>query len=171
MSRHHSRALRYFGLAVFLVALCAAAPVFAQIVVGVHAWSAHEPRAEGSSNDNPGLYVRHGAWQAGVYRNSVRRPSAYVVRLWDLGPVELSAGLVTGYQRERHSVACSELPNAQPHWVGCWKDVGSTPGRIAPFAALSAPLPAVLGVTPRITWVPRAGGSNHVLHLSFERPL
>lgn len=48
---------------------------------------------------NPGVYVRKGDWQGGVYHNSYHKPSAYVMRLMELGN-GFSAGLggVTGYK-------------------------------------------------------------------------
>ena len=174
---------RILGAGLAALVLSWLAPAHADTVVGVHTWSVHEPRSPDASNDNPGLYVRANGWQAGLYRNSVRRPSAYVVRTWDLGPVELAAGVVTGYQRVRQPAPCASVAR----WLGvsvqaaealerdegwaCWRDVGSTRHRLAPLATLSAALPAIGDITPRITIAPRLGGSSAVIHLSLEAPL
>ena len=78
-------------------------PLLDDIIFGLHLGSLHLG-ADGSRmkeyNDvNPGFYVRKGDWQGGLYHNSYHKPSAHLMRVFDLGN-GFSAGLggVTGYK-------------------------------------------------------------------------
>lgn len=71
------------------------------VAVGLHIGSYHEK--PGFNNVNPGIYARTSGDQiVGVYYNSLKRPTVYVVQdfhLIKLGPVRSSValGVATGY--------------------------------------------------------------------------
>jgi hypothetical protein len=74
--------------------------LIASITLGVHIASVHLPD-HGQNNINPGIYAIHEGWTAGVYRNSYKRTSAYfghVFNVW--GPLDLTAGVVSGYKKD-----------------------------------------------------------------------
>lgn len=82
------------ALAIFL-----AWPTQAETVVGVHMGSIH---FSGSYNDvNPGLYVNHDGYTAGVYYNSERHVSAYAGYTVGTGPIDWTLGAITGYDRAK----------------------------------------------------------------------
>lgn len=88
-----------YGFVAALVVLSMQGNARAQ-AIGVHIATWHD---SGKWNDfNPGVYVR--TWQgitAGIYRNSLRKPSMHAGYSWSkahaLGDVSLTAGVVTGY--------------------------------------------------------------------------
>lgn len=128
----------------FLIGLALAhctAPAQAEpVTVGVHIGSVHLP-ARYFNNVNPGLYVRQGDWQAGVYRNSYRHTTAYVARAWPITErLELATGVATGYR------------DAWDH------------GPLAPMAAFSYRFDG--GV--RISFLPPTPKTSAVVHLSKE---
>jgi hypothetical protein len=143
----HLRALRYLGVALALVALCAIGPAFARddasITVGLHAASKHLPKYEWQSGFNPGVYVRTSAgWTAGVYRNTLARTTLYAGRTWSnvLGPIDVMAAAATGY---------SLAP-------------------LVPLVVASVELaPTSWPVVPRLS--AGRGADSWVLHLSIER--
>jgi hypothetical protein len=182
-----SRTLRDMAAALALVLLCALAPAMAGeegLTVGVHTWSAHEPRGE-YSNDNPGAYVRHGGWQVGAYRNSLRRPTVYVAaEVFGLGQVSVAVGAATGYRGERRTVSCESVASDLRMSIGtarqhdadgsmhCWRQTSSWRHALAPLITASVALPPVAGLTPRLTYLPRLGAFGaHTLHLSLEARL
>jgi len=122
------------GLASFAPAACAD-------TIGFHLASKHIP-AKRYNNTNPGIYYRtDDDWTAGIYRNSLRRTSAYAGYTFEYGRFGVTAGGVTGYD---HAV--------QPLFV--------------PTVSLFT----VQGVTARVAFIPRVEKriGSHVLHLMVE---
>lgn len=120
--------------------------------IGVHVVSMHMPARPDQNNQNLGLYVRSAdGWTLGGYRNTLRRTSLYAGGTMSLlGPLDLTAGVISGYQDKGGK--------------------GHSRGALSPLLAFSYALPvAVLGVTPRVTYVPgHLVKASDVLHLSFE---
>ena len=139
------------------------------LTIGLHIGSVHLPQADYLSDVNPGIYVRHdNGITAGVYRNSFNRMSVYGGYTFSHGPFDLTVGLISGYQYRPTPVACD--PVTQPGWTDCWKDLGGTSSRIAPLVAPSVRLPALIGITPRLTFLPKLNAKGHnTFHLSVER--
>lgn len=66
--------------------------------IGVHVYTAHAFNQH-LQNVNPGLYYRtNEGWEVGAYRNSYDRPSIYVGKQFEIGPVSVLVGLATGYK-------------------------------------------------------------------------
>ncbi|WKB52992.1 hypothetical protein [Eleftheria terrae] len=89
--------------AALLFALLAGAAQ-ADTTIGLHLGSQHYP-ARDLNNVNPGVYVLHDGWTAGVYRNSYRRPTVYGGYSWNLYRgdwvrLDLTAAVATGYRQE-----------------------------------------------------------------------
>lgn len=82
------------GVCVWVAAMSANAE---PVTVGVHVATYHFKRDAGYTEFNPGLYARSGQWQAGAYRNSQNRLTAYAVRNFEIAGFALSLGLATGY--------------------------------------------------------------------------
>jgi hypothetical protein len=78
-------------------------PALDDIIFGLNLGSLHLDqnlnRMKQYNDVNPGFYARKGDWQGGLYHNSYNKPSAYLMRLKELGH-GFSAGLggVTGYK-------------------------------------------------------------------------
>ena len=69
------------------------------IALGVHLATYHFDRSRDLNEFNPGIYARADRWQAGVYRNSYRKPSLYVSYAFPLTErVAVHVGAVTGYR-------------------------------------------------------------------------
>jgi hypothetical protein len=71
------------------------------LIIGLHLLTAHT--AGGYEAVTPGIYLRHESGiTAGVLRNSLRRPGAYLGYTWsrDVGPVEVAVtvGGIAGYE-------------------------------------------------------------------------
>jgi hypothetical protein len=131
----------------------------AAVTVGLHIGSAHMPDNWWHENLNPGVYVRFDQWQAGVYRNTYRRTTAYLGYVQPLGPVDLMVGVASGYQRK-----CTAWVYGGESGISCQ---GFSRGFIGPAAALSYQLPIdVLGARPRLWFMPSRGTS--AIHLSLE---
>lgn len=119
--------------------------------IGLHVLSYHDK--PGFNNANPGLYANVQGFTAGFYCNSESRSplfprapackvSTYVGYTVDIGPVSLTAGVITGYVR------------------------GTTPMLLP-----SVRLPAIIGIHPRIAVIPKIDpkrGAN-VVHLMLEK--
>lgn len=142
--------------------------IFESLVLGVHLASVHVPQG-GQSNFNPGIYVRADGLTAGVYRNSLKRPSIYLGYTAEAGPFALTIGAISGYDTRRSLVPCNDRrASIKNEGSQCWAESG-TAHRVSWLVAPSAALPAVLGVTPRLTYLPPLRGSVSTLHLSIER--
>jgi hypothetical protein len=155
-------------LAVFAAtafASCTPAPATAA-TYGLHVSTVHIPASDHLNNVNPGAYVRYdnGA-TAGFYRNSYKRLSVYAGWTWESGPFALTVGGITGYKRV--DVPCTG-DRLEAGFTRCWD--GSSSSAISPLIAPSVVLPDVLGVTPRVTVLPKieSKGST-VIHLAVER--
>lgn len=111
---------------------------------GLHVGSHHFPN-EGRNNFNPGAYVKfdNGATFGG-YRNTINKATFYAGYSVEFGPLGVSLLAATGYK---------EL-------------TGYT---ITPMIVPSLKLPSVWGVSPRLSYIPKAEkAKSHVLHLSIE---
>lgn len=86
--------MKYLVLALALFA----ASVQAEVTVGLHLASVHTE--DNYNNDNLGGYVKVGNIVVGSYYNSVRRQSTYAAYVWQMGPVAIATGLITGYRNE-----------------------------------------------------------------------
>ena len=73
------------------------------LAIGMHIGTYHFDRSRGYNEVNPGAYVVCDRVTAGVYRNSLRKPSFYAGYTFErlLGPVDLTVGGVTGYPRAK----------------------------------------------------------------------
>jgi hypothetical protein len=123
------------------------------LTVGVHLASVHIPAHDDQNNRNLGAYVRSvDGWTLGGYRNTIRRNSLYAGKTERglLGPVDVTAGIVSGYQKKDGK--------------------GHTRGALGPLLAFSYQVPvAVLGVKPRIVYVPgHLVKAADLVHLAVE---
>lgn len=136
--------------------------LLAGVTLGIHLASVHVPAQTWQNNVNVGLYARTAdGWTAGVYRNTLRRTSVYAGYTFEHGPLALTVGAITGYQKK--SVACND-----PMSTGC--TLGSSRGFVSLMAAPSVTLPEFAGIVPRISFIPGIGSpSSSVFHLSMER--
>lgn len=158
--------------ALVAAALALAASAAGAQTVGLHLVSHHFPSESYLHDVNPGVYVRfdNGA-TLGAYRNSFGRASAYAGWTLEHGPFALTLGAVSGYQVKRTvgPTTCAQVGTG----VSCaptWTDEGNSRGAIGPLLAPSVALPAVLGITPRVTVLPKFTAKGHtVAHLSIER--
>lgn len=133
----------------------------AETVIGVHVGSIHAPD-RGQNNSNPGLYIREAQVQAGVYRNSYKRTTLYAGFVQPVGPIDLMLGFASGYEK-----VCSTYQTKQEVRQSC---TGFSKHKITPMGALSyAPKFEVLGVRPRIWFLPGFGRVSSVAHISFEK--
>jgi hypothetical protein len=141
------------------------------LVVAVHLASMHVPAIDGQNNLNLGLQVRTAeGFTFGVYRNTLRRASFYAGWTVEAGPFALALGGVTGYQKRRESVDCAKTEEHKVGFVDCYWDVGVTSSPVLPLISPSVRLPALGGVSPRVSVIPGFGhGNSTVLHLSIER--
>jgi hypothetical protein len=137
-----STRLRYLAPCIAFIALLAGATSSYAGTVGLHIASVHMPARSIYNNANPGVYYRSDAgWTAGVYHNSLSRPSVYAGYTLQYGRFGLTAGGATGYQ--------------QP---------------VQPMLVPSVAVYTYQGVTARIAYVPRVEKriESHVLHLMVE---
>jgi hypothetical protein len=175
------------GIAVALL-ICAALGYCTQahaqgLTVGAHLVSVHAPARDGQNNTNTGLYVRGASGlTAGAYRNTQRRTSLYVGQQFDMGIVDVTVGVVSGYQRRctetRVQTGVTPVANrpgraaahAQPAYETRTECKGFARGYLTPMVVPSVALPfALFGVTPRIWFMPSFGSQSSVVHLSVER--
>lgn len=83
-----------------IIALALSAAAFAAHAdtrVGLHIGTVHSER--GFNDVNPGVYVEHNGYTAGVLKNSESRTSVYAGYTWHYGNLGLTAGAITGYRR------------------------------------------------------------------------
>jgi len=124
------------GLGIASVAPAASAQTW-----GIHIASKHVP-AKNYNNVNPGVYYRSEEnWTGGIYRNSLRRTSAYAGYTFEYARFGVTMGGVTGYD---HAVQPLFVPTAR--------------------------LFTTQGVTARVAFIPRVEKriGSHVLHLMLE---
>jgi len=71
------------------------------LAIGLHIGTYHFDRDRGYNEVNPGIYAECDHYTAGVYRNSLRKTSAYAGYTFErvLGPIDVTVGGVTGYPR------------------------------------------------------------------------
>ena len=173
-----------FGLA---LGICGKAK--AEGVIGVHTLSAHVPQHD-QNNANWGLYARSSSqWELGAYRNSIDRNSAYLAKGFDLaqgayGTLGLQVGAAYGYQEKCESTVTtvpgkkhvdrrddgSTLTTIEPATTNTHTDCrGFSRGAVTPLAGLTYAAPfALLGVTPRIQFMPAMKNHSSVVHLNLE---
>ncbi len=161
----------------------------AEGVIGVHTLSAHIPQ-HNQMNQNWGAYIRSADQvEAGIYRNSFNRTGVYVAKGFNLtqgpaGTLGVQVGLVSGYKREctrtyatapgkhhseRHEDG-SSASYSEPDKV-TWSErcEGFSRGAITPLAGFTYTAPgAIMGVTPRLQFVPGLKGHSSVVHLTLE---
>lgn len=137
-------------------------------IIGLHLASVHVPAHDWQDNFNPGIYAEHvdTGITLGTYHNTLGRQTVYAGWTYNWGPASLTLGAATGYRKETQEVPC----NAEPakHYTRCTMTLGTGRGALVPVIAPSVKLPAVLGVTPRVSFIPGAAGSANVFHLSIE---
>lgn len=151
---------------VIAAALAASFAAQAQ-TIGIHAASMHFPTEAGQNDVNPGAYVIFDSRVVlGAYYNTIRRASVHLGYAFEAGPFSLTVGAVTGYQERRVTTPCTTACA-----TAGWRTVGIGHGYLTPMLSPGVVLPAVLGVTPRISYLPGFGFSASVVHLSFEFPL
>lgn len=68
-----------------------------KLTVGAHVATYHFDRSLRYEEFNPGAYVMCDGLTAGAYRNSMDAASAYVGETFEMGPVDITLGVVTGY--------------------------------------------------------------------------
>lgn len=119
---------------------------------GVHIGSSHYPGGSYQNNFNPGVYLRtDDGITVGTYYNTLRRASVYAGYTYEIGPLGLLGGVVTGYQ--------PKLIDGVSYGQG---------KALTPMLALSLQLPALGGFKPMLMLVPPFKSSPAVLHLAFE---
>jgi hypothetical protein len=142
--------------------------LLSSIVFGVHLASIHIPAHEGQQNFNPGVYARmESGVTVGTYHNTLGKQTFYAGYTVERGPFALTPGLASGYQRSQYPAPCSKAQTAAGS-THCWYTTPGSKTYLMPMLAPSVRLPAVLGVTPRVSYIPGLGGSSNVFHLSIE---
>lgn len=172
------------------LALIAASLAFAALdcradtSIGLHVASVHVPQRAHHNNDNTGLYFKGEHWQAGMYRNSIDRTTAYAAYVHPVGGFDLMLGLASGYSK-RCTTTTTVTPKKVVHAKYDNGDTGTTTypshtvttedckgyarGAMAPMAGVSYLAPfRMLGAAPRLFLAPGFGTSSTVLHLSVE---
>lgn len=163
-------ATSYFArLAVLLFALFAGA-ASAQ-TFGLHLVSLHDE--PGLNNKNPGAYVRFdNGVTLGTFKNSIGRVSFYAGYTIERGPFALTVGAISGYAIKRVEAPCNEArANIRNEGSRCYEETGGSHGAVMALVAPSVRGPEILGMTPRLTFIPKfdKNASANVLHLSVER--
>lgn len=69
----------------------------AAIAIGLNIGTYHFDRSAGFQEFNPGGYAVCDGWVAGAYYNSYKRTSVHAGYVFQLGPVDVEVGLVSGY--------------------------------------------------------------------------
>ncbi len=117
------------------------------ITVGLHTLSAHIPQ-HNQMNQNWGAYIRSADQvEAGIYRNSFNRTGVYVAKGFNLAQGSAEPDKVT--------------------WIEHCE--GFSRGAITPLAGFTYTAPmAMMGVTPRLQFVPGLKGHSSVVHLTLE---
>lgn len=153
------------------------------LTVGLHVASIHSPQGD-QTNTNPGLYIRMDRWQAGLYRNSHSRTTFYGGYAYPIGPVEVMAGIASGYDKRcttqttyiPEKVSFEQYPNGDTsttttpaRTVPTEACTGFSKHRLTPLVALSFAAPfTVSGARPRLWFMPGFSKTSTVAHLSLE---
>ena len=133
----------------------------ASLILGLHLVSYHHDQRSFTNNTNPGVYVECDGWTAGVYKNTLSRPTVYGGYTWRSGPFALTVGLASGYQKEYGQRLCEpgvvDLPENR-----CFRGVADSP--VMPIV-----VPSVSVGPARVWFVPKIKSSSAAVHLSIER--
>lgn len=147
--------------------------------IGLHVASVHVPAHDYQKNFNPGIYARlDNGVTLGAYSNTLGRASFYGA--WttpEFYRLSLTIGAVSGYQKKlvkTETVQCVAPEGSMcinpTYQVGYYE--GSSSGAVTLMLAPSIRGPELMGLTPRLSIIPRMGaGSSTVLHLSIEKAL
>ena len=159
---------KFIALTLLAASLC-----HAETTIGLHTMSLHIPAHDDQNNHNWGLYVEHDQWVVGGYHNTLSRTSLYAGYEFKVGPFDLFAGAISGYQKKTspYGYYWIDTPD-NGHNVVQVPSVtrGYTPGAVAPILVPSYRLPwSVDGVSARIHYMPGFFGGSQVLHLSIEK--
>lgn len=152
--------------------------------IGLHLVSAHVPGHDGQNNHNFGAYVvTESGLTAGFYENTIKRTSLYVGQTFDVGPLDVGVGVVSGYQRKCDRVVVvtgrqttverrddgSTVTSSGPTFGEKDRCVGASRGALAPMATISYAAPVTfLGLTPRAWLLLPTNKSDLVFHLSAD---
>jgi hypothetical protein len=154
------------------------------LTVGLHTLSAHVPQ-HNQYNQNFGIYLRSGSGiETGWYINSFKRNGLYLTQELEVlktvaGKLGIQGGIVYGYARRCTSwIEARQQPAGKHHdeqpteYVRTTQCQGFSRGAITPMAGFTYTAPVtVLGVTPRIQFVPSFKGHSSVFHLTLEASL
>lgn len=107
-------------LITFLLAILAALMagfnnVKAETIYGVHLATYHADRAAKYDEVNPGVYVMHNGYTAGVYHNSEGQTSYYAGYTTPVWKFDVTVGVVAGYQRGLTPLL---IPSIKTPWYG-----------------------------------------------------
>lgn len=148
------------------------------MTMGLHLGSYHVPDRPYFQNTNPGLFLRVDQTQLGCYQNSYDRTSCYVAVIQPIGPVDVMAGLVTGYDRRckeriETTVTVRKTETATitmtDHML-LRECRGFSKEKVTPMLALSYAIPVeILGATPRLSVMSAFDKGATVFHLSVEK--
>lgn len=147
------------------------ATAVASLVIGAHVYTAHAPGHDGPAlqDFNPGLYARtESGLTFGAVRNSLGRPSLYLAQTWETQDKRfaLTVGAISGYQYRRiegQRVCRAGYVHAEAN--PCYYMHGKTNAVLRPLIAPSIALPAIGGVTPRVSLLGKG------VHFSIEAKL
>ena len=98
-----------------LLAALAITPAMAETTVGVHLATYHADRKAGYDEINPGVYVMHNQYTAGVYHNSEGHTSIYAGYTIPVWKFDVTVGAVSGYQR---GLTALVIPSIKTPWYG-----------------------------------------------------
>lgn len=119
------------------------------LILGLSLGSYHLDRAAGLQEFNPGAYIACDRWTGGVYKNSFGRPSIFVGYILPLGPVDITLGFVTGYEKRiiyEGPARDSERARGCSTYCYVWEGSG---GKISPIILPSIRLGNVrVGIIP-----------------------
>ena len=138
-------------------------------IIGLHLASVHVPAHDWQDNFNPGIYAQHvdTGITLGTYHNTLGRQTVYAGWTYNWGPASVTLGAATGYKKETKEVPCSA--EWAKYYSRCTMTLGQSKSALVPMLAPSVKLPTVLGVTPRVSFIPGLAGSANVFHLSIEK--
>ena len=168
-----------------ILALCICTSASAT-TVGLDTFSHHFPSKDFQDNSNFGLYFKlDNGFTAGAYHNTLRRTSVYAGWTWNIaGPVDLTVGLISGYQKKVTGKEWIDgIPTNNPVVVGSAvyqyttydhsvispTYTGYSSAALTPMAMPSVRLPEFKGIVTRLSFIPGVDHSASVLHLSFEK--
>lgn len=136
------------------------------LVLGLHLVSAHIDPAPNQSNVNPGIYAIHSesGITGGIYRNTWRRWSLYAGKTMPVvGPLDLTLGVVSGYQRKLVETGYYCDRRDDRCYVSQYQ--GYAKGWLSPLVAASVRVELGYGTRARVMV------TRDVVHLAIERDL